>query len=51
LQPQAIQSVSIKTTKTDPFTDAYMEMEVVGANGVRQVITTTGTFYNGDASS
>ena len=24
-----------------------MEMEVVGANGVRQVITTTGTFYNG----
>jgi hypothetical protein len=28
-----------------------MEMEVVGANGVRQVITTTGTFYNGPTLS
>jgi len=38
-----------ESTKSDPFVDSQVEVEMVGANGVRQLVTVMGT--ESDSSS
>lgn len=35
-----------ESTKSDPFVDSQVEVEMVGANGVRQLVTVMGTEYD-----
>ena len=35
-----------ESTKSDPFVDSQVEVEMVGANGVRQLVTAMGTEYD-----
>ena len=44
-KPLAAKILKRESTKDEPFTDYHMQMEIVGANGARQVVTSKTTEY------
>jgi len=44
-KPLTAKLLKKETTKDEPFTDSHFEMEIVGANGMRQVVTAKITQY------
>ena len=44
-KPLAAKILERESTKDEPFTDYHMQMEIVGANGARQVVTSKTTEY------
>jgi len=44
-KPLTAKILKRETVKDEPFTDTHMEMEIVGANGARQVVTSDLTQY------
>src|SRR5215471_11022082 len=44
-KPLAAKTLKRESVKDEPFTDYHMQMEIVGANGARQVVTSKTTEY------
>ena len=44
-KPLAARILKRESVKDEPFTDYHMQMEIVGANGARQVVTSKTTEY------
>ena len=44
-KPLAAKILKRESVKDEPFTDYHMQMEIVGANGARQVVTSKTTEY------
>jgi hypothetical protein len=44
-KPLTAKILKRESTKDEPFTDSHFEMEIVGANGVKQIVTSNSTDY------